>query len=311
MPSRPMLAQLVSRVSHGHFEHHNPDGTIKATVPIQWPLWGTPKIDGRRCVKINNSAMTRSWKYQENEWVQEQVSALHIDGLDGELIVPDMEFNDCESCFKTHGWVGDFRYLIFDYCANGWEHMTHSERFAELTTLNFERRLPDWCTLLHPTILTNETELANFEERCLEGGFEGVCLRAPWGLYKSGRSTLSQQWLLKRKPFVDAEAEVIGFTALQRNTNPPEINELGLLKRSKRIAGMVADNLLGTISCRDLRTGAVFEIGTGFDSNQRVEIWANQSQYLGQLVNYKYQAHGMKDKPRCPVFRGFRYDLPI
>lgn len=38
----------------------------------------------------------------------------------------------------------------------------------------------------------------------------------------------------------------------------------------------------------------------------RAGIWGSREAYLGKIVTYKSQAVGMKDKPRSPVFRGFR-----
>lgn len=305
MPHRPQLAQLISRIDGDDFVHSNPDGTDKARARAMFPLWGTPKIDGRRCIKLGGRALTRSWKLQENEHVQTLVSNLPVDGLDGELIVPSTQFNDGESCFKRYDWAGDFQYLIFDYCAPGWEFMTHRERWTEL--LNHAALLPDWCTLVCPRELSTMTELLAFDEKCLEGGFEGACYRLPSGLYKSGRSTLNQQWLLKRKPFADADAVVIGFVPLMHNNNPPTTNELGLLKRGKRAEFMQADNtLFGALKVRDMRTNVEFEIGTGFDTATRS---VDPVSLVGRVLTYKYQKHGMKDKPRCPVFRGFRYDI--
>ena len=39
----------------------------------------------------------------------------------------------------------------------------------------------------------------------------------------------------------------------------------------------------------------------------RMEIWSNQEKYLNQIIKYKYFSVGVKDKPRHPVFQGFRH----
>ena len=43
------------------------------------------------------------------------------------------------------------------------------------------------------------TQLADWEQRYLAQGYEGVMLRHPAGPYKPGRSTAREAWLLKLK----------------------------------------------------------------------------------------------------------------
>jgi DNA ligase-1 len=56
-------------------------------------------------------------------------------------------------------------------------------------------------------------------------------------------------------------------------------------------------------------TGVEFEIGTGFTEADRRELWVAPP--IGNLVKYKYFAYGVKDKPRHPVFLGFRSPIDL
>jgi len=58
----------------------------------------------------------------------------------------------------------------------------------------------------------------------------------------------------------------------------------------------------------EIKTGKEFKIGTGFDDTTREFIWKNKESYIGKIVKYKTQLHGSKDKPRFPVFLGFRHE---
>jgi len=51
-----------------------------------------------------------------------------------------------------------------------------------------------------------------------------------------------------------------------------------------------------------------FAIGTGEGLTQllRQQIWDAKETYLGKIVTYKYQPHGVKDLPRLPIWKGFR-----
>jgi DNA ligase-1 len=66
--------------------------------------------------------------------------------------------------------------------------------------------------------------------------------------------------------------------------------------------------MLGNLIVRDLKTKVEFSIGTGFTNEMRIVLWANhkRGEGLKKIVKYKYFPSGGKDKPRFPVFVGFR-----
>jgi DNA ligase-1 len=154
--------------------------------------------------------------------------------------------------------------------------------------------------------LMNEESLLTHEAMMLIDGYEGVMIRHPTGPYKHGRSTLKEGWLLKLKRFTDAEAMVVGFTQLLHNENEAKLNATGHLERSSHKAGKVPMTAIGSLVVRDLKTQVEFELGTGFTADQRRLLWIDRAKLKGRLVKYKSQPVGVKDRPRFPVFLGFR-----
>jgi DNA ligase-1 len=61
---------------------------------------------------------------------------------------------------------------------------------------------------------------------------------------------------------------------------------------------------MGALVVRDLATGVIFSIGSGFDDALRFTYWLSPP--IGQIVKYKYFPSGSKDKPRFPIFLGIR-----
>jgi hypothetical protein len=71
---------------------------------------------------------------------------------------------------------------------------------------------------------------------------------------------------------------------------------------------MVPMKMLGSLDAVDLKTGVKFRI-SGFTMKQRKQIWRERKKIMGRIFTYKYQAHGMKNKPRFDTFKGWRIDI--
>ena len=64
-------------------------------------------------------------------------------------------------------------------------------------------------------------------------------------------------------------------------------------------------------SNQHLWPGQTFNIGTGFDDVTRQRIWNDRTSYFSQTVKFKFQQIGTVDKPRIPVFLGFRHEKDL
>lgn len=283
---------------------------------LRYPKIASPKLDGIRCLKLNGRALSRSFKPIPNIYVRECIEKSTLpDGVDGELVLAGGEkFNSVSSAIMSHEGRPDFKYVLFDRltgCNTSQEFVT---RLADLSGLEYIIEMPWFVEVLQQKYVFGPLELEAYEEQCLNNGYEGVIIRDPLSPYKCGRSTLREEYMLKLKRFVDSEARIIGYEEMMHNDNPAFEGELGQTKRSSCQYGQTPAGLLGALIVRDLVTGIVHKLGTGFTMEDRAKLWAMREEFTENspwLASYKYQVHGVVVKPRSPVFKGLRHILDI
>lgn len=277
---------------------------------LSYPLLASPKLDGVRALIIDGVVMSRSFKPIPNAHVQELFGRPEYNGLDGELIVgapTDKDvYRNTTSGVMSQAGEPDVSYHVFDKFDHGGGF--HDRLRASQEIISRLNPIIPIVPVEHRFIACEQTLLA-LEEQYLAEGYEGVMLRHQRGPYKHGRSTEKEGWLLKLKRFDDSEAVILDTYELMHNANEATQNELGYTERSSHKAGMVGKGILGGLSVRDVYSGVEFDIGTGFDQATREALWKQRDQLPGQVIKYKFFASGVKDKPRFPVFLGFRSDL--
>lgn len=277
---------------------------------IKYPVIGSPKLDGIRCLIVNGVAKSRTLKDIPNKRIHLELSLAELTGLDGELIFGDPTsktvYRDTVSQVMGHDkehegvtfYVFDLHNGMGPYSKRAMQLVTTMKAIEGLSAVRIE--------LLSNRVLNNEEEMLEYEVDCVAAGYEGIILRSPAAPYKYGRSTVGEGYLLKVKRFEDAEAEIIGFEEEMFNGNVAETNELGRTKRSSAQAGKSGKNTLGAFLVRDLLSGVEFAIGTVLTAADRADFWARRTQLYGALVKYKFFPVGVKTAPRHPVFLGFR-----
>jgi len=280
---------------------------------IKYPVYASPKLDGIRCSIVDGKALSRTLKPIPNKHISEMLSNKWHDGYDGELIVgsPTSKtcYTDSVSNVMAFDKVPNFTYYVFDlhYMADGFQRRYEHLKFRDSDAYG----LTPHVQVLEQTLLTDEDSMIAYEAAKVEEGYEGIILRSPEAPYKFGRSTVKEGYLLKVKRFLDSEAEIIGFEEEMFNGNDAETNELGRTKRSTAQAGLVGKATLGAFIVQDCVSGVRFSIGTGLTAADRYEAWADRDRLVGSLVKYKYFPVGVKDKPRHPVFLGYRSKLDL
>jgi DNA ligase-1 len=288
-------------------------GKCSDTSKLAYPVLCTPKLDGVRAL-IVDGLVSRNWKPIPNTYTRNLFSDLPK-GCDGELIgfkdgcEAGKGFNETQGDVMRESGEPDVRYYIFDYCTTDLTKPYKDRMVSLKDDLKIGKHKN--VILVLPVLIKTEEELLKYEQECLAKGYEGVMIRSPYGPYKEGRSTEREGYLLKLKRFEDSEAKVIGFEERMHNANEAKKDAFGRTERSSAKAGLVPDGTLGKLFVRDVKTSVEFEIGTGFDDAQRAEIWKNKKTWLGKIVKYKYQACGMKDKPRFPVYIGIRDERDV
>lgn len=264
-----------------------------------YPVCVSPKLDGIRAISYNGELLSRTLKPIPNAHVQ---SFPFPHGVDGELIVGSPTsptcYRDTVSAVMSHSKIFTFTYYVFDTFLK--PALPYVLRRGAFIPNGFRMEI------LQSHICRNEQQLLNYEEKYVSEGYEGIIIRQPDAPYKFGRSTIKEGALLKLKRFQDSEAVILGMEELLHNDNPAFTNELGRTAHTSHKEGKVGMETLGALLVRDVKTGVEFKVGTGFTQKERDYIWSRYYTYVGAFVKYKYFPVGVKDKPRHPVFLGFR-----
>lgn len=282
----PMLA-----TTYGHRNH-------KAV-----PMWlVSPKIDGIRCTIQSGQAWSRTGKLIPNKHIQSVLSQLP-DGLDGELATSNttdrQAFQKAVSAVMTQdGEPADWMYYVFDYFGCGAE-MPKIQRLELAQQLVNAAAIPNVIVLNH-AICTYDDALATCKAYCEQGG-EGLMLSDPHSNYLHRRCRPTETACIKLKPMESTEGIIVGFTEATYShgkTVPAELRGVG-------------KGELGSLLVQCAEFSETFCIGTGFTAEQRKEFWTNQSALYDKTITFKYQFAGSKDRPRMPVFVGFRPAIDI
>lgn len=286
------------------------DGWRALVCDLKWALANIPvepKHQHYFSAAQHTITLSASLKPISNYHVQRQLDHPELVGCDGELIASE-RFNETSSAFATHGGEPAFAFHIFDIFNQPTDPFLR--RWLDLYLCKLPNLGDNTELHKHPQVeITSADHLQRFLEQELPDDAEGAITRDPFGAYKFGRATLKQQWMLKIKPFEDAEAVVVGFEELMHNENDSEVSQLGLQRRSHHKDGKVPGGKLGALVCKTLgseRKDPAFCIGTGFTDADRHLLWAQRDDLVGRTVKYKSLKRGTLDLPRHPVFLGFR-----
>lgn len=285
-------------------------------VTARFPLWGSVKVDGIRCLIRDGVALSRSLKPIPNRSVQEwaRSNARTLEGCDGELVVGSLTAPDCfrvtSSAVMSQDGEPAFIFWVFDR----WDltGQPYVNRHAALMNRRYDFG-PIGVNILDHVALGSHDEVEGFAARHEADGHEGVMLRDPSTPYKMGRATARGGELLKLKSFETAEATVVGFEEEMHNGNEATTSEVGSTVRSNHKENMTGKGTLGALVCRMVFEGkeVEFSIGSGFDAAERASMWRDRESMLGSHVTFKYFPLGSKERPRFPTFVGIRSPLDL
>lgn len=228
------------------------------------------KLDGIRAIWDGKDLVSRSGhKYAVPSWF---IKDFPNESLDGELFTKRGDFENISSITSkltpNDGW-NSVKFHIFDMPTMNADFSTKYEKMTQIS------KQSKFIEVIPQKIAKDNADVFKFLDEVLAKGGEGVVVREPNLIYEDKRSDK----ILKIKKFKDAECEVIS------------INEgKGKYK-----------GFMGSILCKDLKSKAVFKIGSGFSDDMR-----KNPPKIGQIITYKYQNLTKNGKPRFPLFLRFR-----
>jgi len=198
--------------------------------------------------------------------------------MDGEIWIGRGRFEAISTLVRTPGIGGDgwrqVNFMVFDLPV---DHSRFESRVMHMRTLVGNAGVP-WLRTIPQFRLHTKAELDARLKAVVAAGGEGLVLQHRDAFYLAERSDT----LLKYKPFDDAEARVVGYTAGQ---------------------GKYAGQLGALIVTRP--DGLRFRLGSGFSDAERAHPPA-----IGSHVTYRYNGVTGKGTPRFARFMRIRHDMP-
>ena len=226
------------------------------------------KLDGVRAIWDGKQLRFRSGNLiHAPGWF---LDALPAQPLDGELWLGRGQFERLSGIVRREVPVDDewrqVRFMIFELPGGAG---SFRERVRRIESLVVQARVP-WLAVVSQEPVSDRANLQAKLDAVLKAGGEGLMLHLADAPYESGRSDT----LLKLKPWLDAEAVVVGH-----------------LPGKAKYAGQ-----LGALRLR-LADGRQFSLGTGFTDAQR-----RDPPPIGSTVTYRYRELTANGLPRFASF---------
>lgn len=291
---------------------------------LHFPLGAQAKIDGVRGLNMLGKLTGRSLKTHKNKYTTSFYSRSCLIGLDGELAAeyechPDL-CRITSSALSTIEGTPYTLWWLFDYVTFETKKLSYEERYNALVEkvrglYHIDNEVWQHLRVIPMQICHNLEELLAFENKCLEMGFEGVCIRRLDGKHKEGRSTVREGGLLRIKRFIESEALVLSIEEGEENCNDAQVNELGKQFRSSHKSNMMPNGQLGSMTCQVLKDvfdpvtkvkvlskDQIITVSPGnIPHDMRKLYWEHPELIVHHVVKFKFFPKGIKDKPRFPT----------
>ena len=256
---------------------------------VKYPVLVQPKFDGFRAVYIPSVGfMGRNGKRIRNKNLEKhfgRIYGINSFVLDGELYSHTVGFNEIASILNSEDKEipEHIVYMVYDgMLKKEWEDQsckaTYMERLTELKTFFPFLNIPQGFTCFNPK------EVKGCFDVMLNDGYEGVMLKSKEGLYQWKRVRLSSGIMMKLKPTVTYDLEIIDF-------------EEGEGKYKGHLGKFIVDF-----------QGVKVGVGTGLDDETRSLVWKDLESYRGRIIEVKAMEVTEDKSLRHPVFMRFRDD---
>lgn len=277
-------------------------------------MWrGSVKLDGVRCVVLRNE----KGKWQKFSRKGKELTHLlrHLDleplyqryghtFFDGELFAP-VGFSKVQGdLFRGRGNYLDYHIVAWGSQEHFLEQRLRGIEIPALSAAEHALLSGESDSLaLHVRVLPqypvkNTSEhVFQAAKRAIGDGFEGLILRDPSKPYGFKRSDA----MLKVKIMHDQSVKCIDIVGSYQQR---PIEEGGIEE-----GGIEEVYCLKHLVCKDIKSGKITNVGSGFTFPQRDGYWAERARYVGKHCDIVYQEIGSKGAMRFPVFLRWRFDL--
>ena len=248
---------------------------------LRYPILVTPKMNGIRVVKYRGALYTRQGLKVENRFLQARYASIP-DGFEGELIA-GFTFSETSGIVRSVEAVPvEYSLVLFDnLSAFDKPYASRMEDINEYVYSFFHCVNVSFCI---STECFRAEQVRELYENALKQPYpsgEGLILRDPHAFYKEGRSTITEQALLKMKRSTTAIAEVMSKTALVQNGKE--------------------QSAVGSFSCSSKDFARPFKLGSGFTHEERVHLW--RACGVGDRIEFEYFEKSNLGAPLHPRFK--------
>ena len=261
-------------------------------IKDEMQVYVEPKLDGIRCFAIveNYEAKlyARSGKLITNfdDTIGSALVSLGDGCYDGELMGEDFVAL-MRQAYRKDNVDPEGTYLaLFDYLPiHEWKEnqtvSTTQERFTELHARVAKSKMPDYVRVVQRyTVDAKYDEIMSLHNTFIKSGYEGAMVKTINSPYRFGRS----YDIMKVKEFHDVDLPIIGW---EEGTGRHE-GKLGAVKVDYK--------------------GVIVKIGSGFSDEERELVWNDKDNFLGRMIEIRYQEVTPDGSLRFPTFVCFRND---
>jgi DNA ligase 1 len=255
----------------------------KRLAKWQPPYIVQPKYDGVRCraIRLENGEFLLLSSEENIIYSVPHINRVLADRiktpceLDGELYCHGMSFEQIVSrtsrSVNIHEDHKEIQYHIFDIV----NESPQGHRLMQIAHLN---NVSPYIKVAPYDLCYNLEDIMRVYDKYVGTGHEGIIVRHLEAPYERKRST----YVMKFKPKQEDSYEITGFEE--------EISKDGQPK-----------DTLGSLILKS-GDGNTFNCGTGFNAEQRRELWDIRGLLVGEVAKVKYQHLSDKHIPRFPVF---------
>jgi len=202
--------------------------------------------------------------------------------LAGELIIPDLPFQEMSGKIRSHEDCLEAQFHIFNIVQS---NIPFIKRFA-IAKNSLEYIDPAFIQFVSMTFVYTLEQFHKEYDLFIYNGAEGACWINPEHVYQPGKRTWN--WM-KKVPMRSLEAKIIEILP--------------------GTPGKKYEHSLGAFRCKCEEK--VFKVGIfkGQTDTWRQDVWDNREGYIGETVTVEYKDLSLASVPVQPRFKCFRWDL--